>query len=31
MAGAATGAFPGGMKEIDDWIRDMRGPREDRE
>ena len=29
--GAAEGAFPGGMKEINEWIRDMRGPREDRE
>jgi AbrB family looped-hinge helix DNA binding protein len=29
--GAAAGAFPGGLKEINDWIRDMRGPREERE
>jgi AbrB family looped-hinge helix DNA binding protein len=29
--GAATSAFPGGMKEINHWIRDMRGPREDSE
>lgn len=29
--GAAKGAFPGGLKEINEWVRDMRGPREDRE
>jgi antitoxin PrlF len=29
--GAASGAFAGGMKEINEWIRHMRGPREDHE
>jgi AbrB family looped-hinge helix DNA binding protein len=27
--GIAKGAFPGGLKEINAWIREMRGPDED--
>jgi len=27
--GIAKGAFPGGMDEVNAWIREMRGPRED--